>query len=88
MPMAPHHPTIPHPQVGPHIQNWEPANTMVQQPFPSKQVHPQSAPVLSQSMQAQKLSSQPVVTEVLKQSHPTDSSTQNIEQQLNSQVSG
>ncbi|XP_054803411.1 flowering time control protein FCA isoform X2 [Prosopis cineraria] len=88
LPMAPHHPAIPHPQVAPHVQNWEPANTMVQQPFPSKQAHPQLAPMPSQSMQAQKLPSQPVVTEVLKQSHPTESSTQSIEQQLSSQVSG
>ncbi|XP_028781855.1 flowering time control protein FCA-like isoform X1 [Neltuma alba] len=88
LPMAPHHPTIPHPQVAPHIQNWQPANAMVQQPFPSKQAHPQLAPMPSQSMQAQKLSSQPVVTEVLKQSHPTDSSSQNIvEQQINTQPS-
>lgn len=85
--MAPHHHTIPRPQVAPQIQNWEPANTLVQQPFPSKQAHSHVTSTPSQSMQPQKQISLPVDTEVLKQSYPTDSSTQNIEQQLNSQVS-
>lgn len=86
--MAPHHPTIPLPRGASHMQNWEPANTVVQQPFPPQQAHSQLASVPLQPIQAQKLSSQPVVTEVQRQSHPADSSAQNIEQQLSSQVSG
>lgn len=86
--MPPHHPTIPHPQVASHIQNWEPANNVVQQPFPPQQANSQLASMPLQPIQAQKLSSQPVVTEVPRQSHPAGSSSQNMEPLLSSQVSG
>lgn len=59
------------------MQNWEPGANVVQQTFPPQQVY----------SQAPKLSSQPFITEVQRQSHPADSSVQNIEQQLCSQVS-
>lgn len=88
LPVAPHHSTIPHPQVASHMQ-WEPGATVVPQPFPTQQAHSQLAAMPLQSIQAPKLSSQPFNTEVQRQSHPADySSVQNVEQQLSSQVSG
>ncbi|RDX98370.1 Flowering time control protein FCA [Mucuna pruriens] len=85
LPIAPHHSTIAHPQVTSHMQNWEPGATVVQQPFPPHQVHSQLAS-MSLGIQAPKLSSQPFITEVQRQLHPADSSVQNIEQQLSSQL--
>lgn len=76
LPIAPHHSTIAHPRVTSHMQNWEPGANVVQQTFPPQQVY----------SQAPKLSSQPFITEVQRQSHPADSSVQNIEQQLCSQT--
>ncbi|TKY61693.1 Flowering time control protein FCA [Spatholobus suberectus] len=86
LPVAPHHSTIAHPQVTSHMQNWEPGATVVQQPFPPQQVHPQLASMPVGSIQDLKLSSQPFITEVQRQLHPADSSVQNIEQQLSSQT--
>ncbi|XP_061366218.1 flowering time control protein FCA-like isoform X2 [Gastrolobium bilobum] len=86
MPIAPHHSTIPRPQVASHMQNWEPGATMVQQPFHPQQGHSQLASMPLRSVQAPKLSSQPFNTEVQRQSHPADLSVQNIEQQLSSQT--
>ncbi|KAI4301531.1 hypothetical protein L6164_034800 [Bauhinia variegata] len=85
-PMAPHYYTIPHPQVASYVQNWEPPAPVMQQPFPPQPAHPQLASMSLQPIPAPNLSSQPVVAEMQRQSHPTDSSTQHIEQQLNSQV--
>lgn len=87
LPHAPYHSTIAHPQVTSHMQNWEPGATVLQHPFPPQQVHPHVASMPLGSIQAPKLSSQPFITEVPRQSHPADSSVQNIEQQLSSQVS-
>lgn len=87
LPHAPYHSSIAHPQVTSHMQNWEPGATVLQHPFPPQQVHPHVASMPLGSIQAPKLSSQPFITEVPRQSHPADSSVQNIEQQLSSQVS-
>ena len=87
MPMAPHYSTTPHPQLASHMQNWEPAGTVVQQKFPPQQAHLQFAPMSLPPVQAPKLSPQPVITEVQTQLHPADSSAQNIEHQISSQVS-
>lgn len=88
LPIGPHHSTIPHPQAASHMQNWEPGTAVVQQPFPSQQVHSQLASMPLQSIQAPKVSSQPFITEAQRQSHPADSSARNVEQKLSSQVSG
>uniref|UniRef100_A0A0R0F2D9 Flowering time control protein FCA n=1 Tax=Glycine max TaxID=3847 RepID=A0A0R0F2D9_SOYBN len=85
LPHAPYHSSIAHPQVTSHMQNWEPGATVLQHPFPPQQVHPHVASMPLGSIQAPKLSSQPFITEVPRQSHPADSSVQNIEQQLSSQ---
>ncbi|KAH1259102.1 Flowering time control protein FCA [Glycine max] len=86
LPHAPYHSTIAHPQVTSHMQNWEPGATVLQHPFPPHQVHPQVASMSLGSIQAPKLSSQLFITEVQRESHPADSSVQNIEQQLSSQL--
>ncbi|KAH1195698.1 Flowering time control protein FCA [Glycine max] len=86
LPHAPYHSSIAHPQVTSHMQNWEPGATVLQHPFPPQQVHPHVASMPLGSIQAPKLSSQPFITEVPRQSHPADSSVQNIEQQLSSQL--
>jgi len=83
LPIAPHHSSIAHPQVTTHMQNWE-AGAVVQHAFPPQQLHSQ---LPFGSIQAPKLPSQPFITEGQRQSHPADSSVQNIEQHLSSQVS-
>lgn len=69
------------------MPNWEPGATVGQPPFFPPQAHPQLASMPLQSFQAPMLSSHSFMTEVQRQSHPADSSVQNIEQQLSSQVS-
>ena len=88
MPIAPHHSSIAHPPVTTHMQNWE-AGAVVQHafPHPPQQLHSQLGSMPFGSIQAPKLPSQPFITEVHRQSHPADSSVQNIEQHLSSQVS-
>ncbi|XP_020234843.1 flowering time control protein FCA isoform X1 [Cajanus cajan] len=86
MNVAPHHSTIAHPQVTSRMQNWEPGATVVQQPYPPQQVHSQLASMTLGSFQTPKLSSQTFITEVQRQSHTADSSVQNIEQHLSSQL--
>lgn len=82
LPIAPHHSSIAHPQVTTHMQNWE-AGAVVQHAFPPQQLHSQ---LPFGSIQAPKLPSQPFITEGQRQSHPADSSVQNIEQHLSSQL--
>ncbi|KAK7284560.1 hypothetical protein RJT34_19307 [Clitoria ternatea] len=98
MPVAPYHSTTSHPQVASHMQNWEPGATVVQQPFPPQQPFAPQQPFLPQqlysqlasmplrSIQAPKLSSQAFVAEVQRQSHPAESSAQNMEQHISSQL--
>jgi len=89
LPIAPHHSSIPHPQVTTHMQNWEPGAPVVQHSFPPQQLHSQLGSMPFGSIQAPKLpsQSQPFITEVQRQPYPADSSVQNIEQHLSSQVS-
>ncbi|KAJ1412551.1 WW domain [Sesbania bispinosa] len=84
--IAPHHSTIAHLQVPPHMPNWETGATLVPQPFLPQQAHSQLASMPLRSIQAPNLSSQPFINEVQRQSHPADSSVQNVEQQLSSQL--
>ncbi|XP_057439211.1 flowering time control protein FCA-like [Lotus japonicus] len=86
MPIAPHHSTVLHPQVASNMPNWQPGPTVAQQPFLPQQAHSQLASMPLQSIQAPNFPSQPFITEVQRQSHSTDSSIQNIEQQLSSQL--
>ncbi|KAK7255664.1 hypothetical protein RIF29_29079 [Crotalaria pallida] len=85
-PIGPHHSTIPHPHVTSQMQNWERGAAVVQQPFPSQQVHSQLASMPLQSIQAPNMSSQPFISGEQRQSHPADSSAQNMEQKPNSQT--
>ncbi|KAK7259181.1 hypothetical protein RIF29_24781 [Crotalaria pallida] len=85
-PIDPHHPAIPHPHVTSQMQNWERGAAVVQQPFPSQQVHSQLASMPLQSIQAPNMSSQPFISSEQRQSHPADSSARNMEQKLNSQL--
>ncbi|WVZ07302.1 hypothetical protein V8G54_020648 [Vigna mungo] len=88
LPIAPHHSSIANPQVTTHMQNWEPGATVVQHSFPPQQLHSQLGSMPFGSIQAPKLPSQtqPFITEVQRESHPADSSVQNIEQHLSSQL--
>ncbi|QCD98302.1 CUG-BP- and ETR3-like factor [Vigna unguiculata] len=88
LPIAPHHSSIPHPQVTTHMQNWEPGAPVVQHSFPPQQLHSQLGSMPFGSIQAPKLpsQSQPFITEVQRQPYPADSSVQNIEQHLSSQL--
>ncbi|CAL0311160.1 unnamed protein product [Lupinus luteus] len=85
-PTGPHHPPIPHPQVTSQMQNWERGAAVVQHPFPFQQVHSQMVSMPLQPIQAPNVSSQPFSTEVQRQSHLVDSTAQNMEQKLNSQL--
>ncbi|XP_027349436.1 flowering time control protein FCA, partial [Abrus precatorius] len=86
MPIGPHHSTIAHPQVASHMQNWEPGTAVIQQPFAPQQAHSHLATMPLRSIQPSNLPSQPFFPEVQRPLNPADSSVQNIEQQLSSQL--